>query len=492
MTLREIAKELPEDLQTIFNNSPQVQYIVGDSYYLHYSLSPLLRDKNEDDVLNRALEEMKKYTDSEDYRKARILTMLNSELSKFYAYKLAEFILQVLKDEMQDMFNNIINGNMNVDDSLKQSCCGFGSFSNLLQSANQGNNQAQQTLNQLTNMALQNLMNNTTSNTMLNSQLTQMKSMNYIDGKTANKMSRQNAFQTMMKLANQYAQKETERAKELLDTIVHGKGDELGTFEKLLDLSNRILHVHNVHEIISYAKKLIDSLPRFASIKKQKDKYGEELAGYRTTRNPVYAIPRELAHDDELFYYKLASSGFLAKEKQRTIEGAYYVLIDKSGSMEGIKTVWARSVALAIYKLAKMRRRKFFLRFFDTRVYPNKPLEKPEEVVEHILKVISDGGTNITHAIRTAIEDIAKQGLSKFTNTIILITDGEDEVDEELAEELRRNNIELISVMIHGENETLKKISKHYFKAELTPQGALKIIEVARRWKPWLGLTSSK
>ncbi len=153
-------------------------------------------------------------------------------------------------------------------------------------------------------------------------------------------------------------------------------------------------------------------------------------------------------------------------------------VVHNSGSMHGEKTVWARSVAMALYRMAMTKKRRYFLRFFDTRVYPSdRPLDDPEEVVDAILKVKSNGGTDITNAISTALDDLIERGLSDYTNTVVIITDGEDVV-QDLSRKLKRANASLISVMIQGDNETLKALSDQYMKAELSEIGGAKLLKI--------------
>ncbi|MCX8169762.1 MAG: hypothetical protein N3D72_01595, partial [Candidatus Methanomethyliaceae archaeon] len=70
------------------------------------------------------------------------------------------------------------------------------------------------------------------------------------------------------------------------------------------------------------------------------------------------------------------------------------------------------------------------------------------------------------------------------TNTIIIITDGKDDVNIR-AEELEENNTSLVAVMIKGENDSLRRLAEEsrgqYLKAELTEEGALKLINLLRR-----------
>jgi len=135
---------------------------------------------------------------------------------------------------------------------------------------------------------------------------------------------------------------------------------------------------------------------------------------------------------------------------------------------------------LAIYRLSKVKKRRYFLRFFDHVVYPEEPIEKPDEVVEYILTIGANGGTSIDTAIRTAIDDLVNRKLNQYTNTIILITDGEDTV-ETRPEELKENNISLVAIMIQGNNYSLKKLAEasngKYLRAVIDFNGALRIIE---------------
>lgn len=153
-------------------------------------------------------------------------------------------------------------------------------------------------------------------------------------------------------------------------------------------------------------------------------------------------------------------------------------VVHNSGSMHGEKTIWARSVAMALYRMSMTKKRRYFLRFFDTRVYPpDTPLNDPEDIVDAILKVKSNGGTDITNAISTALRDLMERGLSEYTNTIVIITDGEDVV-QDLSRELKKANASLISVMIQGDNETLKALSDQYMKAELSEIGGAKLLKI--------------
>jgi len=253
--------------------------------------------------------------------------------------------------------------------------------------------------------------------------------------------------------------------------------------EKLLDLANRVLNVSWAREVLALAREI--AVPHFVHLVKEKERRGDEVAGFRRTLRLDRALPRELALDDDIFYAKLASGGLLSREYYVTREGAYYVLIDRSGSMAGEKTVWARSVALALYKLARAKGREFFLRFFDVKVHPppeEPPISQPEEVVEHILSVVSTGDTSIDSALSAAVRDL--NSLADKTNTVIIITDGEDRVSTR-PDQLRAVGARLIAVMIQGRNEELRQLALatggEYLHASLDPRGGGLVVRAAER-----------
>ncbi len=401
---------LPKDLQQVYRVCEQIQLIATDCYFLHYSLYPFLRSKNEDNVLEEARKFLQDYMSSDRFQRIKMLTTLDDEMSLAYSIALAKAIigkvLGIIRLEHEDPFKNI--------------------------------------------------------KTYVSYALTSI-----VEG---------GEIPAILDYATEYAEEMVKNANDVRELIGGKKaGKEEGTFKKVLDLAEHMLYVKFMKEIVSFSKRLFSHIPKATYIFKKRGRYGDELSGYSLTKRADRALVRELALPEELFLKKLSGEGFLTKEKLSIAEGAYYILVDKSGSMVGEKTVWARSVALAIYRIASVKRRKYFLRFFDKKTH--QLLSDPHEVVDAILKVQSNGGTDITHALKTAIKDLVERGLSDLTNTIVIITDGEDVV-EDISKDLKKANANLISVMIQGDNDTLKAISDCYMRAELSEAGGAKLLKV--------------
>jgi len=432
-------------LLSLFETVPQFKVIATDSYFTHYSVVPLLRStRNPDQLLEKVRESMKDYMNSRRYREIKILTTLNDELSKIYSLALIKSLIMRIRDEL------IRRNKGDLLDKLQQKMEELMDQQGI-DAVTSGNYQPDAETQQIINQVVQEINNNVDVAGVFHDAV--------IDAKIA-----------------------TENAKEIEKLVGGNKaGKEAGTFNKLLKLTLETLWDVEFRTVINTAGKIADSMPQFVSITKERDKHGDELYGYRTTRKPWEALAKELALPDDVFEAKLISNGLLASEKVISKEGAYYVIIDKSGSMSGQKTVWARSVALAIFKLAQRKHRKFFLRFFDVNVYPSDaPITDPYDALDHILSINPDGGTSIDNALRTAVEDIKERKLSDYTNTVIIISDGEDTVFTP-AEELKKNNIQLVAVMIKGHNNTLAELARKtggkYLKAELDKEGALKVVE---------------
>jgi uncharacterized protein with von Willebrand factor type A (vWA) domain len=480
---------------------PQVLLIATDSYFLHYSVAPMLKKQNPDELMNNALKFQQEYVASDRYQYLRTITMLDDELSKLYTFTLTKSILEKLYEKLQQLSQEQQQEIQNVLQQMQQ-------FVNQIQQQliqqqpQQGQNQQNQTPDRPAGDVLmpdqQPLLPPDIGSSLspapapqtqpsqqqnILQQLLNNPQIQQLTKKLMEKLGiNDNNFKQMLEEASREAEKATKELKEIM-RFAGGKhaGKQPGTIEFLADLADAIMHQKVETKVIELAGKIADFMPRFTKTKKVKDKHGDELSGYRLTKRLEEALPKELALPDELFYYKLASSGFVAKEKQTIKEGAFYVLVDKSGSMAGEKTVWARAVALALLKLAREKKRRFFMRFFDYNVYDLLDDADFKKLLTAILTVESDGGTSIDSALKTALQDLKK--LAEYTNTIILITDGEDEVTVE-PEEFKKVNATLIAVMIQGRNETLQMIAEKtggkYMKAELTEKGALELVEEVR------------
>ncbi len=280
------------------------------------------------------------------------------------------------------------------------------------------------------------------------------------------------------------ALKEAEAAKQIMK-IAGGKLAGTGhtiSFEEIVSDVIRLARNADVRRILEVLK----GMPGWAirpRRKKARHPKGE-LAGYELGSDIERVVYSELAMPEPLFYAKLAESQLLLYEKVLPESlGPIYVLLDKSGSMDGEKIVWAKATALALLMRAQKERRPFYIRFFDNAPYPLMKAEVGDKgilrVFNYVARVKSGGGTDISRAVITACEDIVSSK-SKGASDIVLLTDGEDKVAEGTVRyALRSANARLLSVMIQGDNPDLRRVSDKYMTVvKLDEKEALKVVEL--------------
>jgi uncharacterized protein with von Willebrand factor type A (vWA) domain len=458
----------------------QFPVVAGDTFFLYYSANPILAAENPDKVLGAVLEHYRQHVETEDFKRARILTELDDQLSTVYAMAFIEVLAEKLAEKLRgdreryEKLREILRKMKGLRENLGRQApqpstagtCPAG-LPGLPTPAPGGTGGEEgepsgQPATPTQPPELEGL---------------QERAQELL-GQAVSEEDLREALREAAARAGYAAEKTA-----TLQRMVGGKeaGKAPGSLEKLASLADLILRREVDVRAIELAGRIADSMPRFVKVLKERDRLGEELGGYRLTRNPERALPRELALPDDIFYYKLANSGLLAKEKVAVREGAFYVLLDKSGSMaERGKFTWANATALALLKLARAKGRRFYARLFDHRVYQLLDDRDPLGLSEELLTTAPNGGTSIDSALRTALQDLAEGGLSEKTNTVIIITDGEDEVTVEPGE-FKKVNATLVAVMVKGYNARLEELARatggRYMKVEPTREGTLKVVD---------------
>ncbi len=252
----------------------------------------------------------------------------------------------------------------------------------------------------------------------------------------------------------------------------------------------------SIYDIVKMAEKtdvrlLLDNLSGFDIGKVRFSRIIEsssrgEVIGLETGTDLERLHISQLALPEILFLAHFANQDLLLYEKGLPArQGPVYVLLDKSGSMTGRKMVWAKTVALALFKRAVSESRWFMVRFFDSVPYPLyrvSPRAKGREIVkliDYIVRVKPQGGTDISRAVRRAAQDVVETRNKRMKpGDIVLITDGEDRINpSSIRSVLSKSNLKLVSVMIGGHNDSLRTASDYYMRAyKLSEKEALKVI----------------
>jgi uncharacterized protein with von Willebrand factor type A (vWA) domain len=237
-------------------------------------------------------------------------------------------------------------------------------------------------------------------------------------------------------------------------------------------------------KMILEALKTLENPDARIRIRKKRSTRGE-LDGYEYGSDIERIVVSELALPTELFLLKFAERNLLLYKKIVPEDyGKFYVLLDKSGSMMGMKIIWAKAVTLALAQRAVREGREFYLRFFDSIPYPPLYISRRVhgrdviKLLEYVARIRANGGTDITRAILTAVDDISSRGGTRKISDIVLITDGEDKIAVDLVRKsLNRINARLHTVMISGNNPDLRLVSDSYMVAtKLDRDEALKVI----------------
>lgn len=257
-----------------------------------------------------------------------------------------------------------------------------------------------------------------------------------------------------------------------------------------------LMFEERVHEVLRLARNtdvrrilhLLSGLPKHSIRARRKVTRHPrgELRGYEHGGDIERIAPSEIALPSEYFNVKFAENRLLLYEKVLPENwGPLYILLDKSGSMDGAKMLWAKAVALALYIKAVKEGRPFYMRFFDSVPYPLvKVSRRPRQhealkLLEYIARIKGSGGTDISRAIMSACEDIYR-GSVRNVSEIVLLTDGEDKISEPMVRRaLMTSNAKLITVMIQGDNPDLRRLSSKYLIAvKLDKEEALNVVEL--------------
>jgi uncharacterized protein with von Willebrand factor type A (vWA) domain len=115
--------------------------------------------------------------------------------------------------------------------------------------------------------------------------------------------------------------------------------------------------------------------------------------------------------------YRLEGTATLGK-------GPLVVLLDKSGSMDGPRDVWATAVALALLDQAQRERRTFALLGFDARVKFEAVVKPTDALPEDGLFVSCCGGTEIAAAVGRGLDIIRTHPGVLRKADVVLVTDG--------------------------------------------------------------------
>jgi len=152
-------------------------------------------------------------------------------------------------------------------------------------------------------------------------------------------------------------------------------------------------------------------------------------------RASAYAFLRT---QPRLFRHKLLNNAFTVRERgiNRDYKQLLYVLVDGSGSMQGVRVAMASGALLNRLRSVVKGDAQLYYRMFDGSPGPEHEALDPKggfEAVKYVLEghTYSGGGTDIDYALKEAVKSITQKmedNPDLVKPEILLVTDGEDSV----------------------------------------------------------------
>ncbi|MCG2880240.1 MAG: VWA containing CoxE family protein [Vulcanisaeta sp.] len=183
-----------------------------------------------------------------------------------------------------------------------------------------------------------------------------------------------------------------------------------------------------------------------------------------------------------IFAYRLAMGNVLVRERKAVKRPRIYMLIDKSGSMfytvnvnmleigAVSKITWATALAVIL----AMRGGDLVVRFFDQQVYP--ALTNKKDIIKTLLALIPLGGTDITNAVKAAIQDASDKAYLRDYK-LVIITDGEDDnLDPSVLTKAKAMFRSVKALLVGGENSVIENTIDTIKINELTSESLAQII----------------
>ncbi len=392
-------------------------YILIDSYYIHYS-RPIFRKPRDfnDEKLLLWYKVASIYIQSQAYQNISNMTPGNSKLSKLLAVKLLRVYLDMLSK---------------VEHSNEYRSALIAEF----KSKSQGKEPSKYTRSIIHRLDYE-------IRTSINMNIGSMRRVSEVIKKVRNTLGCFAGDEVAEILMDPEDGSSRLRLVEMLNSLI--------------ELARRAAQEVDIYEREVDIRGFVSGVKRLTRIRELKGMTPSEAARAKISR--------------ELFACRLATGSLLVHELKVVRKPRLYILVDKSGSMfysvdvkvedfENLsKITWATALALALI----LKGGKVIVRFFDKKAH--EPLQDKLELVKILLRLTPLGGTSITNAIRTAIEDcIRNPNLRNYK--LILITDGEDaNIDLQVLEKAQKLFKDFLIILIGGENVILEKYCSNIIK----------------------------
>ena len=219
-----------------------------------------------------------------------------------------------------------------------------------------------------------------------------------------------------------------------------GEGGGLSDGTDMLDLYHALASPA-AHDIANFS---LDLIPSVLETKRSSGVQTFSVDGYasiETQGSLDNLLPSELAFDDDIFDRRYSNHElfYYGREKQETQkERLHYILVDASASMRGLRTVFARGLALALAKKMTLRGEAVWLRFFDSRLYERQELSSSRLRIPYLLCFRSERGRNTTKVFTELERELSRVMREDPKEALVtFISHGRCQIDGNVVDALR-------------------------------------------------------
>ncbi|OYT25475.1 MAG: VWA containing CoxE family protein [Thermoprotei archaeon ex4572_64] len=394
--------------------------VLADSFYIHYR-TPILKNPSSLKSIKEKLWYMivSTYINSPEYREVSKITKLNSKFSRIMATKVIRVYINMLtKVERNEILKDALESNIPKPRSDKSS------------------SERDSQEHGLSSSPLEFRLLEQEVKTQLSINIGNLKGIDEMVSRVKSLLGASVGHEVAELLLN--TEEDSERVK-LMNML-----------RSLIKLVSGIKREYEIFEEVSEGKGIPEGVKKMRSIDEFRDTTPSEQA--------------LIKYSKAFFAYKLGTSNLTVRERRLDTKPKLYLLIDKSGSMfytvsnkvphevgSLSKIVWATSIALVL----ALKGGKIVVRYFDRQAH--ELIKDKKTIIKTLLTLTPLGGTSITTAIRTAIQD-AKEIPKLRTYRLILITDGEDDyVNPETLIEAKKTYRDFKTILVGNDNQVIEK-----------------------------------
>jgi len=452
MIFKDITKQA-ENLKKIperYDDIPTIDPLPQDVFNLFFKYqTKFVEDEKIDPAYLINKTALQKAIDSEDFTKLKSITALDEVSSAVATVKFIQNIIPLLREQK----SNMKQLQQDQQNKLKQQI----QKQKLLQ-------QLQNTKNKKQKQQLQQQIQK------LNNQINQINQHMQKTLSQSKKQMRQSAINQAVRRTA----KDVQQIKNDMDNLIFTYGNEISQLSKVdkeqrLKLAELLMFNSKIKELAKILGKVRFILNQ---VKKEKiPKRVQEIYSISMGNDISRLIPSETVklYNKALrrdFYKRFIDKQLLQyalKDKQTKGKGDFVVCIDVSGSMNGIRELWAKAVALAILHHAIKQKRGFAMILFSEDVKEIFKFDRKHpptlEDITTIAESYAGGGTNFERPLTKAVEIL--QHMKK--GDILFITDGECEVSGMFLDRFNKfrkeTKTKVVSVVILGETRVPEKFS---------------------------------